>query len=185
MRYIAAPPKAFASYLAENGKPQGGGSLGRGVRICLTFSNPERWEYFLISLMERRLKSKIQLSSCKNLTAWLRCRERVLCPRAYCSPSPDGRRSWCLCGAFLFLKEKLFIFVALVFAASHGLDLVAESWGFSTWRHVDFSDCNTQTQQSWLMGPKVYELQPVVHRLSCSTARGIFWDQGSNPCPLH
>ena len=38
MRYIAALPKGFASYLAENGKPQGWGSLGRGVRICLTFS---------------------------------------------------------------------------------------------------------------------------------------------------
>ena len=25
----------------------------------------------------------------------------------------------------------------------------------------------------------------VVHRLSCSTACGIFPDQGSNPCPLH
>ena len=25
----------------------------------------------------------------------------------------------------------------------------------------------------------------VVHELSCSAARGIFLDQGSNPCPLH
>ena len=25
----------------------------------------------------------------------------------------------------------------------------------------------------------------MVHRLSCSTACGIFLDQGSNPCPLH
>ena len=25
----------------------------------------------------------------------------------------------------------------------------------------------------------------VAHRLSCSTACGIFLDQGSNPCPLH
>ena len=25
----------------------------------------------------------------------------------------------------------------------------------------------------------------VAHRLSCSVARGIFPDQGSNPCPLH
>ena len=25
----------------------------------------------------------------------------------------------------------------------------------------------------------------VAHGLSCSAACGIFWDQGSNPCPLH
>ena len=33
----------------------------------------------------------------------------------------------------------------------------------------------------WAMGASV----AVAHGLSCSTARGIFLDQGSNPCPLH
>ena len=50
----------------------------------------------------------------------------MLCPRAYCNPPPDGRCSWCLCSAFL-LKKKIFL-LHWVFVASHGLDLVAESW---------------------------------------------------------
>ena len=36
-----------------------------------------------------------------------------------------------------------------------------------------------QTQQLRLVGSAV-----VMHELSCSTACGIFLDQGSNPCPL-
>ena len=35
-------------------------------------------------------------------------------------------------------------------------------------------------QQLWHAGSVV-----VAHRFSCSTACGIFPDQGSNPCPLH
>ena len=31
----------------------------------------------------------------------------------------------------------------------------------------------------------LHRLLTVVHRLSCQAARGIFPDQGSNPCPLH
>ena len=45
----------------------------------------------------------------------------------------------------------------------------------------------------WLTGPKACRLQVlqhissevVVHGLRCSSACGIFPDQGSNPCPLH
>ena len=42
----------------------------------------------------------------------------------------------------------------------------------------------------WASGAEAHGLQSaglvvVGHRLSCSTAWGIFPDQGSNPCPLH
>ena len=36
------------------------------------------------------------------------------------------------------------------------------------------------TLRLWSTGSVV-----VVHRLSCSVARGIFWDQGTNRCPPH
>ena len=41
-----------------------------------------------------------------------------------------------------------------------------------------------QAQQLWLMGSKA-QAQQLWHRLSCSTACGIFPDQVSNLCPLH
>ena len=47
-------------------------------------------------------------------------------------------------------------------------------------RHTGFSSCGTWAQQLWHPGSVV-----VAHGLSCSTACGIFSDQGSNPCPLH
>ena len=36
---------------------------------------------------------------------------------------------------------------------------------------------------AWALGAQASAV--VVHRLSCPAARGIFLDQGSNPCPLH
>ena len=71
------------------------------------------------------------------------------------------------------------------------LPLVVESGGFSLWRGMHFS-------LQWLLllgnvGSRGQELRSlrhmgsvvVAHRVSCFAARGIFPDQGSNPCPLH
>ena len=77
-----------------------------------------------------------------------------------------------------------------VLAAAHGPSLAEASGGhsplcvgFSLWwpllprstgsRRAGFSSCGT------------WASVVVAHRLSCSTARGILLDQGSNPCPLH
>ena len=82
--------------------------------------------------------------------------------------------------------------------------------GFSscnTWalEHAGFSSCSGWAQQLWHSGSRVRGLQQLWHvasgvvarelqsaglvvvaqGLSCSTAYGIFLDQGSNPCPLH
>ena len=40
-------------------------------------------------------------------------------------------------------------------------------------------------QQSWLLGSRSWASVVGLHRLSCSMARGIFPDQGSNLCLLH
>ena len=50
--------------------------------------------------------------------------------------------------------------------------------------HTDFSSCNTQAQQLFLMDSRAGSVV-VVSGLSCSTARGIFPDHGRNLCPLH
>ena len=52
-------------------------------------------------------------------------------------------------------------------------------------RHAGFSSCGTRVSvvvAHWL---KSAGSVVVAHGLSCSTACGIFPDQGSNPCPLH
>ena len=46
------------------------------------------------------------------------------------------------------------------------------------------SSCDTQAQQLWLTVSRAASVV-VAHGLSCSTACGIFPDQGSNPRPLH
>ena len=64
-----------------------------------------------------------------------------------------------------------------------GLSLVAASGGHSSSRYVGLSLSQPlllQSTSSRRAGSVV-----VAHRPSCSTACGIFPDQGSNPCPLH
>ena len=51
-----------------------------------------------------------------------------------------------------------------------GLSLVVASMGFSSLQNT----CSRRVDSV-----------VVAHGLSCSTACGIFLDQGSNPCPLH
>ena len=106
-----------------------------------------------------------------------------------------------------FLKIYLFLFLAvlglrccarafsswgeqgLLFVVLQGYSLLRYA-GFSLrWllllrstgsRRAGFSSCGAWAQQLWSAGSVV-----VAHRLSCSTACGIFPGQGSNPCPLH
>ena len=56
--------------------------------------------------------------------------------------------------------------------------------GFSCCGARASASCLTRAQESW---PQVLEngSAAVGHRLSCSTACGIFPDQGLNPCLLH
>ena len=50
---------------------------------------------------------------------------------------------------------------------------------------VDFSNCGTEAHKLWLSGPRAQAQQLWCTGFSCSTACGIFLDQGSNPCPLN
>ena len=52
--------------------------------------------------------------------------------------------------------------------------------------HTGFSCCGAQSSvvgSSWALECRLSSCG--VYWLSCSVARGIFSDQGSNPCPLH
>ena len=51
--------------------------------------------------------------------------------------------------------------------------------------HSGLSCCGTWAQELWLPGLYGTGSGVVAHRLSCSTACGIFLDQGSNLCLLH
>ena len=84
---------------------------------------------------------------------------------------------------FMYLCIYLFICLCWVFVSVRGLPLVAASWGHSSSRCVGLS-------LSWPLllrstGSRRAGSVVVAHRPSCSTACGIFPDQGSNPCPLY
>ena len=90
---------------------------------------------------------------------------------------------------FFFLKEKLFLnlfiyfWLCWVFVSVRGLSLVVVSGGYSSSRCAGLS-------LSWPLllrstGSRCAGSVVVAHGPSCSAARGIFPDQGSNPCPLH
>ena len=86
-----------------------------------------------------------------------------------------------------FKKDVLIYFIDWSLLPLTGLSLGAASKGCYPWasRLCGFLVAENQlqgtwAQQSWLVGSLV-----VVHGLSRSTARGIFPDQGSNPCALH
>ena len=89
------------------------------------------------------------------------------------------------------LKRSLFFFffwLRWVFVAAHGLSLDAVSGGYSSLQCAGFSLRwllllrNTGSRHAGFSG---CGLQALELRFSCSTACGIFPDQGSNPCPLH
>ena len=86
---------------------------------------------------------------------------------------------------FFFFLINLFIYLWLcwVFVSVRGLSLVAASGGHSSSRCAGLSLSRPLLLQS--TGSRHAGSVVVAHGLSCSTACGIFPDQGSNPCPLH
>ena len=71
----------------------------------------------------------------------------------------------------------------LVFVSVQGLSLVAASRGHSSSWCTSLSLSQPLLFQS--TGSRRAGSATVAHRPSCSTACGIFPDQGLNPCPLH
>ena len=86
---------------------------------------------------------------------------------------------------FFFFLKFLFIFFWLcwVFISARGLSPVVASGGHSSSRCVGLSLSRPLLLRS--TGSRRAGSVTVAHGPSCSTARGIFPDQGSNPCPLH
>ena len=85
---------------------------------------------------------------------------------------------------FCFLKY-LFIYLWLcwVFISVRGLSLVVASGGHSSSRCAGLSLSRPRLLRS--AGSRHTGSVIVAHGPSCSATRGIFPDQGSNPCPLH
>ena len=85
----------------------------------------------------------------------------------------------------IFFKFYLFIYLWLcwVFFSVRGLSPVAASGGHSSLRCTGLSLSRPLLLRS--TGSRRAGSVIVAHGPSCSTACGIFPDQGSNPCPLH
>ena len=84
---------------------------------------------------------------------------------------------------FVCFFTYLFIFGCWVFISVQGLSLAVASGGHSSSRCTGLSLSRPpllRSTSSRRAGSVV-----VAHGPSCSTAYGIFPDQGSNPCPLH
>ena len=104
------------------------------------------------------------------------------------SPKPHGVvRQWSGKSFFFFnfLKFYLFIYLWLrwAFVSVRGLSPVAVSGGHSSSRCAGLSLSRPLPLRS--TGSRRAGSVVVAHGPSCSTACGIFPDQGSNPCPLH
>ena len=101
------------------------------------------------------------------------------------SPPRDTFRNIAKKEEIFWILLYLFIYFWLcwVFVSVRGLSLVAASGGRSSSRCAGLS-------LSWPLllrstGSRRAGSVVVAHGPSCSAARGIFPDQGSNPCPLH
>ena len=86
---------------------------------------------------------------------------------------------------FFFFYFILFIYLWLcwVFVSVRGLSLAVASGGHSSSRCAGLSLSRPLSLRS--TGSRRAGSATVAHRPSCSAARGIFPDQGSNPCALH
>ena len=91
----------------------------------------------------------------------------------------------CCCFDFWFFKKfyLLYFWLCWVFVSVRGLSLVAASGGHSSSRCMGLSLSQPLLLRS--PGSRRAGSEVVAHGPSCSMARGIFPDQGSNPCPLH
>ena len=76
-----------------------------------------------------------------------------------------------------------YFWLCCVFISVRGLSLVAASGGHSSSRCAGLSLSRPLLLRS--TGSRRAGSVVVAHKPSCSTTRGIFPDQGSNPCPLH
>ena len=88
--------------------------------------------------------------------------------------------------AVLFFFLILFIIyfcLCWVFVSVRGLSLIVASGDHSSSRCPGLSLSRPLLLRS--TGSRRVGSVIVAHGLSCSAARGIFPDQGSNPCPLH
>ena len=86
-------------------------------------------------------------------------------------------------GKFFFFLIFNFFWLHWVFVAVYWLSLVAASGGYSSLWCTGFS--LRWLLLLWTTGSRHTGSVVVAHGPSCSTACGIFPDQGSNPCPLH
>ena len=84
---------------------------------------------------------------------------------------------------FIYLFIYFFIWLCWVFISVRGLPLVVASGGHSSSRCAGLSPSRPLLLRS--TGSRRAGSVVVAHGPSCSTACGIFPDQGSNPCPLH
>ena len=84
---------------------------------------------------------------------------------------------------FFFLTLFIYFWLCWVFVSVQGLSLVVASGGHSSSRCAGLSLSRPLLLRS--TGSRHAGSVVVAHGLSCSVARGIFPDQGSNPCPLH
>ena len=87
----------------------------------------------------------------------------------------------------LLISFKFYLFIYLwlcwVFVSVRGLSPVVASGGHSSSQCVGLSLSQPLLLRS--TGSRRAGSVIVAHGPSCSVACGIFWDQGSNPCPLH
>ena len=83
----------------------------------------------------------------------------------------------------LFIYLFIYFWLCWVFVSVQGLSPVAASGGHSSSRCTGLSLTRPLLLRS--TGSRHAGSVIVAHGPSCSTACGIFPDQGSNPCPLH
>ena len=84
---------------------------------------------------------------------------------------------------FFFFNLFIYFWLCWVFVPVRGLSLVVASGGHSSSRCAGLSLSRPLLLRS--TGSRRTGSVVVAHGPTCSTACGIFPDQGSNPCPLH
>ena len=91
--------------------------------------------------------------------------------------------SICFFSFFKFIYLFIYFWLCWVFVSVRGLSLVVASGGHASSRCAGLS--LSRLLLLWSTGSRRAGSVVVAHGPSCSMARGIFPDQGSNPCPLH
>ena len=80
-------------------------------------------------------------------------------------------------------SDLIYLWLCWVFVSVRGLSLVVASGGHSSSRCAGLSP--SRSLLLWSTGSRRAGSAIVAHGPSRSAVRGIFPDQGSNPCPLH